>query len=97
NPLPPFNFARNRYRAQTQWPPVLRNLPHRQQFRFERKFKRRLRMKAVDEVWNRWVGVGMWSIIGFIVVYSVFFHDFRKDKNNPRPEEEVFETPRRWM
>ena len=97
NTLPPFNFRRNRYLAKTQWPPVLRNLPHEQQFRFERKFKRRLRLKAVDEVWNRNVGIGMWSLISFIVVYSVFFHDFRHDKWNPRPGEEVFEPIREWV
>lgn len=96
NTLPPFNFRRNRYPAKTQWPPVLRNLSHHQQFRFERKFKRRLRMKAVDEQWNRNVGVFMWSVISFIVIYSVFFHDFRKDPLNPRPDEEVFEPVRRW-
>ncbi|KAH7090799.1 hypothetical protein FB567DRAFT_590173 [Paraphoma chrysanthemicola] len=95
--LPPFDFARNRFRAQRKWPPNLRELTERQQFRFERKFKRRIRLKALRPKWNKWVKVTQWSIISFIVVYGVLFHDFAKDPMNPRPGEQPFKGVREKM
>jgi hypothetical protein len=46
--LPPFDFMRNRFPAKKKWPPNLRNLTDKQNFRFERKFKRRIKLKAVS-------------------------------------------------
>jgi hypothetical protein len=88
--LPPFDFMRNRFPAKKKWPPNLRNLTDKQNFRFERKFKRRIKLKAVSPQWNRWTKIVQWSIIGFIVVYGVLFHDFAQDPMNPRPGEQVF-------
>ncbi|KAL5118248.1 hypothetical protein ACEQ8H_003920 [Pleosporales sp. CAS-2024a] len=90
NTLPPFDFARNRYRTRKQWPPNLRDLTEKQQFRFERKFKRRIRFKSIRPQFNKWVGIVQWSLISFIVVYSVLFHDWSKDPMNPRPGEQPF-------
>jgi hypothetical protein len=95
--LPPFDFARNRYRSKKKWPPNLHHLTERQAFRFERKFKRRLRMKSVRPEWNKWVKIVQWSLVGFITVYGVLFHDFSKDPMNPRPGEKVFEGLRAWF
>ena len=97
NPLPPFNFKRLRFPSKTRWPPQLHELTDHQQFRFERKFKRRLRMKAVDENWNNNVKVATWGIISSVVIYTVFIHDFVKDPNNPKPDELVFEGVRGWV
>ncbi|KAH8710059.1 hypothetical protein GQ44DRAFT_690394 [Phaeosphaeriaceae sp. PMI808] len=88
--LPPFDFARNRFRTRKEWPPTLRDMTEPQQFRFERKFKRRIRLKSLRPVWNKWVGIVMWSLISFTVVYGVLFHDFAKDPMNPRPGEQPF-------
>ena len=95
--LPPFDFSRIRYRAKKQWPPNLRELTERQQFRFERKFKRRLRLKSIKPMWQKWTKILQWSLIGFVVVYGVFFHDFANDKLNPRPGEQPFKGLRAWM
>ncbi|CBX93571.1 hypothetical protein IAQ61_009257 [Plenodomus lingam] len=97
NTLPPFNFARNRFRVKKKWPPNLRELTEKQQFRFERKFKRRIKAKSVRPQWDRWTKVVQWSMISFIVVYGVLFHDFRKDPMNPRPGEQPFEGLRQRM
>ncbi|KAF1917200.1 hypothetical protein BDU57DRAFT_259391 [Ampelomyces quisqualis] len=97
NTLPPFDFARNHFRRRKQWPPNLKTLTEKQQFRFERKFKRRVKMKAVSETWNRRVTVVIWSLISFVVVYGVLFHDFANDPMNPRPGEQPFVGLRRWM
>jgi hypothetical protein len=97
NTLPPFDFARNKYPAKKKWPPNLRALTDKQQFRFERKFKRRIKAKSIRPQWNKWTKVVQWSLISFIVVYGVLFHDFRKDPMNPRPGEQPFEGLRKRM
>ena len=97
NTLPPFDFARNKYHVKKKWPPNFRALTEKQQFRFERKFKRRIKLKSMRPVWDRRIKVVQWSMIGFIVVYGVLFHDFRKDPMNPRPGEQPFEGLRQRM
>ncbi|KAF1836859.1 hypothetical protein BDW02DRAFT_202047 [Decorospora gaudefroyi] len=90
NTLPPFDFARNRYPAQKKWPPYLPSLTEKQQFRFEKKFKSRIRFKSIRPVWNKWVTIVQWSLISFILVYGVLFHDWAKDPMSPRPGEQPF-------
>lgn len=97
NRLPPFDFARNKYHVKKKWPPNFRALTEKQQFRFERKFKRRVKLKSMRPVWDKWIRVAQWSMISFIVVYGVLFHDFRKDPMNPRPGEQPFEGLRQRM
>lgn len=95
--LPPFNPARNRFPAKKKWPPQLMELTERQQFRFERKYKRRLRMKSLRPVWNKWVTIVQWTLIGGISVYAILFHDFAKDPMNPRPGEQPFKGLRSYL
>ncbi|KAL1792399.1 hypothetical protein ACET3X_008906 [Alternaria dauci] len=97
NTLPPFDFARNKYPAKKKWPPYLRALTEKQQFRFERKFKRRIKMKSIRPVWNKWTKIVQWSLITFIAVYGVLFHDFRYDPMNPTPGEQPFKGLRKKM
>ncbi|KAF1944252.1 hypothetical protein EJ02DRAFT_341485 [Clathrospora elynae] len=97
NTLPPFDFARNRFHVQKKWPPSLRELTEKQQFRFERKFKRRIKAKSIRPMWNKWTKIVQWSLISFIVVYGVLFHDFSKDPMNPRQGEQPFEGLRQRM
>jgi hypothetical protein len=93
----PFNFARNRYPAKKKWPPNLRELTDKQNYRFERKFKRRVTLKSVRPQWNRWTKIVQWSTISFIVVYGVLFHDFAQDPMNPRPGQQPFAGLRNRM
>lgn len=95
--LPPFNFATNRFKAKKHWPPNLQELTEKQQFRFERKFKRRLRLKSIKPQWQRWTKIVQWNLIGFVLVYGVLFHDFAKDPMNPRPGEQPFKGLREKM
>jgi hypothetical protein len=95
--LPPFDFKRNRFRVKKEWPPTLRALTEKQQFRFERKFKRRLVLKSTRPTWNKWTKIVQWSMISFVLVYGVLFHDFAKDTMNPRPGEQPFSGIRAKM
>jgi hypothetical protein len=95
--LPPFDFARNRYPAKKTWPPNLRELTEKQQFHFERKFKRRTRLKSIKPTWNKWTKIVQWSLISFIVVHGVFFYDFAQDPMNPTPGKQPFQGLRDKM
>jgi hypothetical protein len=95
--LPPFDFTRNRFQVKKAWPPQLLELTERQQFRFERKFKRRMRLKSIKPQWQKWTKIVQWSMISFVVVWGVFFHDFASDPMNPRPGEQPFVGLREWM
>jgi hypothetical protein len=95
--LPPFDFARNRFPMRKKWPPAFRDMTEKQKFRFERKFKRRIRDKAIRPEWNNKVKVFTWSLITFIAVYGVLFHDFANDPMNPRPGEQPFKSLRAAM
>lgn len=96
-PPPPFDFTRNRYLAKKTWPPNLRNLTEKQQFRFERKYKRRLLLKSWKPQWQKWTKVIQWGLISFIVVHGVLFYDFAKDPMNPQPGEQPFKWLRGHM
>ncbi|KAJ4400064.1 hypothetical protein N0V91_008945 [Didymella pomorum] len=95
--LPPFDFARNRYPAKKTWPPNLRELTEKQQFHFERKFKRRTRLKSIKPTWNKWTKIVQWSLISFIIVHGVFFYDFSTDPMNPTPGKQPFQGLRDKM
>lgn len=95
--LPPFDFARNPFRAKRKWPPNLRALTEKQQYRFERKFKRRIKLKSLRPQWDKWTKIVQWSLISFVVVYGVLFHDFAQDPMNPRPGEQPFKGIRDKM
>jgi hypothetical protein len=95
--LPPFNHARNRFRAKKIWPPNLHEMTEKQQFRFERKFKRRTKLKSIKPMWNKWTKIVQWSIISFIVVHGVLFYDFANDPMNPRKGEQPFQGLRDKM
>ena len=97
SPLPPFDFSRNRFRAKRPWPPTLSDLTEKQQFYFERKFKRRIRQKSIKPTWNKWTKIVQWSIISFIIVHGVFFYDFAEDPMNPTPGKQPFQGLRDKM
>ncbi|KAF2730481.1 hypothetical protein EJ04DRAFT_579811 [Polyplosphaeria fusca] len=103
SPLPPFDFARNPYRAKKSWPPNLKALTDKQQFRLERKWKRRNLLKSTRPRWNRWIKIVQWTIISSVVAYGVLWYDFPEVDNGlvKRREGEEREVPferlRRWF
>ena len=51
----------NPYRARTQWPPDFSTLPRTQQFNFEKRFRRRAKLKYQNENWIRGVKIIQWT------------------------------------
>jgi hypothetical protein len=74
--LIPFDFERNRYPAHTRWPPVFADMTTREQFRLERKFRRRSKLKWARPVWNRNLQMVQWGTTIFIVGYCTLAVDW---------------------
>ena len=102
----PLTAENNPYKARKVWPPDFDNVPHKHQFRFERKYRRRLKIKTTSESWNRGVKVFTWTgvagthsysfvqvqllTVPAITVYNVLFHDWYVPPE--RAGERPFET-----
>lgn len=54
-PNPPFNIHTNPYRAQRLWPPDFQKISRKHQFRLERKYKRRAKLKWARPRWTKFV------------------------------------------
>jgi hypothetical protein len=66
------------------------------QFHFERRWKRRTLEKAINPAWQKGVKITTWVTISFVVIYAVWFYDFRYDSVNPQPGEQPFQDLRDW-
>ncbi len=102
NNLPPFDFSRNRFRKIKPWPPNVQALTHKQQFRFERKFKRRIKFKSLRPKFNKRVTVVQWTMISAVVIWAVLFEELDLSKwPQPGPDDDPLEQPfsslRAWM
>jgi len=79
-PPKPFDFSKNIYKAHTRWPPIFADLTQKEQFRFERKFRRRSKLKWARPKWNRNLQLVQWGGSVFIIAYAVFFLDWRTNE-----------------
>lgn len=62
---PKYDINSNPYRAKKTWPPVFSELNSRHQFRLERRYRRRSKLKWARPTWNKWVKVTqLGSIVG---------------------------------
>ena len=58
-----FNPYGNPYRAQKVWPPDFSKLRPKQQFRLERKYRRRSKLKYIRPGWIKGVTLATWGTI----------------------------------
>lgn len=52
-----FTIENNPYRAQKEWPPDFTKLSPKYQLRFERRYRRRTKLKGTKPSWNRNLGL----------------------------------------
>lgn len=52
-----FTIENNPYKAQKEWPPDFRKLSPKYQLRFERRYRRRTKLKGTKPSWNRNLGL----------------------------------------
>lgn len=62
-PLVPFDFKKNKFKAKKKWPPDIKMLPPGEQFKFERSYRRRAKLKWARPRWNKWLTVVQWTSI----------------------------------
>ncbi|KAI5300620.1 hypothetical protein KEM55_006140, partial [Ascosphaera atra] len=56
-----------------KWPPDMSKLSPKQQFRLERKYRRRAKLKYARPTFTKVTKLLQYGMITFVVVYSVFF------------------------
>ncbi|KAH9217887.1 hypothetical protein DL95DRAFT_386016 [Leptodontidium sp. 2 PMI_412] len=93
-PKIPFDIYTNPYKATRLWPPDFSKIDRKHQFRLERKYKRRAKLKWARPRWTKFVKIAQMSSIVFIAVYGVLFLDWNQQSN---PEHRPFEGIRSWF
>lgn len=63
NALPKFDFARNPYKSKRTWPPDFTKLSQKHQFRLERRYRRRAKLKWARPTWTKFVKLSTWATI----------------------------------
>ncbi|KAI4733253.1 hypothetical protein E4T50_16197 [Aureobasidium sp. EXF-12298] len=108
--LPKFDFARNPYKSKRTWPPDFTKLSQKHQFRLERRYRRRAKLKWARPTWTKFVKLATWGTISclVVVVYGLLFMEIEEgtvfgtadmfDKIRDyyaRATNDMFGTPRR--
>ncbi|KAI5815734.1 hypothetical protein BZA77DRAFT_314930 [Pyronema omphalodes] len=79
-PTTPFGEAFQReYKARRPWPPDFSLLSKQDQFRLERRYRRRTALKYARPGFTKGVKIAQWTSISFIIVYGVLVADWPGD------------------
>ncbi|KAI1417925.1 hypothetical protein F5Y13DRAFT_33274 [Hypoxylon sp. FL1857] len=76
----------SRYKPKKVWPPDFSKLSEKEQFRFERRYKRRVKLATARPRWDKFVRLAQLFSVTFVLVYSVLFMDWNTEK---QPFQEV--------
>ena len=68
----PFHIHNNPYRARKSWPPNFDTLHPKQQFHFEKTYRRRAKLKWARPKWTRWTKLIQNTLLVTTVIYFVF-------------------------
>ncbi|KAL9534607.1 hypothetical protein SMMN14_00303 [Sphaerulina musiva] len=74
-PFFPYKIADNPYQCKKTWPPDFTKLSQKHQFRLERRYRRRAKLKWARPNWTKGVKLAQWGSIVFVCVYGVLFLD----------------------
>ncbi|PLB35088.1 uncharacterized protein BDW47DRAFT_128414 [Aspergillus candidus] len=64
------------YKPKRTWPPDMRRLSPKHQFRLERKYRRRAALKFARPQWMKITKLVQWGVISFVVLYAVLFMEW---------------------
>ena len=76
----PYPIKNNPYRAKRPWPPDFSQLSQKHQFRLERRYRRRSKLKWARPAWVKGVQIAQWGAIVFVVGYGVFYLEVEDEK-----------------
>ncbi|KAJ4307263.1 hypothetical protein N0V88_000645 [Collariella sp. IMI 366227] len=74
------------FKLKKVWPPEMKTMTAQQQLRFEKKYKRRLKLATARPRWDKFIRLSQLFTITFVIFYSVLFMDW---KDVPTPFEPV--------
>ncbi|MCJ1372861.1 hypothetical protein MMC20_004086 [Loxospora ochrophaea] len=80
--LPPFNVRANPYRAQRRWPPDFSKMDLKHQFRLERRYRRRAKLKYARPGWTTAVKLAQWAGGLSVLGYGVLYIDWGQEKDD---------------
>ncbi|KAI1339978.1 hypothetical protein F5Y15DRAFT_60493 [Xylariaceae sp. FL0016] len=69
-----------RYKPKKIWPPDFSKLSQKEQFRFERRYKRRVKLATARPRWDKYVRLAQLSSVTFVAIYSILFMDWNTEK-----------------
>ncbi|KAI0395637.1 hypothetical protein F5Y17DRAFT_182222 [Xylariaceae sp. FL0594] len=69
-----------RYKPKKVWPPDFKNLSRMEQFRLEKKYKRRVKLATARPRWDKFVRLAQLGSVSFVLVYSVLFMDWNTER-----------------
>ncbi|KAI2777562.1 hypothetical protein F4815DRAFT_448135 [Daldinia loculata] len=70
------------YKPKKIWPPDFSKLSQKEQFRFERRYKRRVKLATARPRWDKLVRLTQLFSVTFVLIYSVLFMDWQTE-NQP--------------
>ncbi|KAI1281736.1 hypothetical protein F5Y07DRAFT_268191 [Xylaria sp. FL0933] len=78
-PPPTSAFVSSRYKPKKVWPPDFSRLSEKEQFRFERRYKRRVKLATARPRWDKFVRLAQLGSVTFVFVYSILFMDWNTE------------------
>ncbi|KAI1139629.1 hypothetical protein F5Y05DRAFT_328820 [Hypoxylon sp. FL0543] len=70
----------SRYKPKKVWPPDFSKLSEKEQFRFERRYKRRVKLATARPRWDKFVRLAQLFSVTSVLVYTVLFMDWKTEK-----------------
>ncbi|KAI1322114.1 hypothetical protein F5Y16DRAFT_54886 [Xylariaceae sp. FL0255] len=78
----PLGVYNSIYKPKKVWPPDFTKLSEKQQFRFEKRYKRRIALASQRPNWDRYTRMAQYFVISTVIVYTALFMDWETD-NHP--------------
>ncbi|OTA38914.1 hypothetical protein BTJ68_01422 [Hortaea werneckii EXF-2000] len=75
----PYTAATNPFAAKRTWPPDFSKLSKQHQFRLERRYRRRTKLKWARPNWTKAVKLTQWGTILFVCVYGALYLDMGQE------------------
>ncbi|KAG8163865.1 hypothetical protein KVR01_005783 [Diaporthe batatas] len=67
------------YPTKKVWPPDFQKLSPQEQLKFEKKFKRRLAIKAERPAWDKTIKLAQLFTVTTVIIYSALFMDWKQE------------------
>ncbi|KAI0837400.1 hypothetical protein F5Y06DRAFT_271619 [Hypoxylon sp. FL0890] len=67
------------YKPKKVWPPDFSKLSEKEQFRFERRYKRRVKLASARPRWDKFVRLAQLFSVTSVLIYTVLFMDLKTE------------------